>query len=150
MATIHFSDPHGFVLIRFWYPGDCIGSEAEQIDCFLEPCVGFRGSIHLEFPAGDSFLPHVPTAFGFPGCKEADEVCHVAAADKNPAAIDWVSDHLGDPTNGLGFDFVSERCEGKQAHILVYGCSEKISQCADRRRRRGDVPEEPGMSVEEI
>ena len=123
-----------------------------EVGGLLNPRVRFGRAVHAQPAAriaGDAVLAHVPAGLRRARGQEADEVRHVAAADEQPAAVDRVADELGDPSHGLRFDLGGGRRQRPGADVRVHGRGEKVAENPDRRRRRGDVPEEARVPVEQ-
>jgi hypothetical protein len=133
-------------------PADRRDAEPAQVRSLLNPGMCFDRPIYAESAAritGDTLLAHVPACLCQTRSQETDEIGHVAAADEEPAAIRRIADQLRDPPYGLRFDFRRGRRQDEGPDVRVDGGSEKVAENPDRRRRRGDVPEEARVRVEE-
>ena len=135
-----------------WNPADRFRSQAREVGGLLNPGMGLGRPIHPQATrrgVAHALLTNVPAGLGGTRGPEADEVCHVAAADHEPAARHWVANQLGDPAHGLRFDLRGRRRQRPGADVGVERRRQKVAQDADRRRRRSDVPEEARVSVEQ-
>ena len=145
------SDLHAEACIR-WIPADGRGSEAREVRGLLNPGVCFLGGIDAK-PAprvpGDAFLANVPGGLRSTRGEEADDVSHVASTDEESAAIDRVTDQLGDPSHGLRLDFSGSGRQHPRTNVCIDSRGEKVSEDADWGRWRRDVTEEARVSVEE-
>jgi hypothetical protein len=133
-------------------PPDRRRAEAREVGGLLNPRMRFDRRVHAEPAArasGDAVLPYVPAGLGRTRGEEANDVCHVAAADEQPPAIDRVADELGDPSHRLCLDLGRRRREVPGANVRVQRGGEKVAEHTDRGWRRGDVAEEARMRIEE-
>ena len=79
-------------------------------------------------------LADIPAGLRLTGSEEADEIGHVAAADQQSAASGRIANQLGDPPDGLRFDFRRRRCQDERPDIRVDGRCEKIAEDARAMR----------------
>jgi hypothetical protein len=116
--------------------------------CLLNPGVGFAGRVGDEVRGLGAF-----GADGFAGLRsgreEADEVGHVAAADEDAAAVGWVAEEIGDPADGLGFDFRAHGAEDPGADVGVDGGGHEVREGANGGCRGGNVAGEERVAVVE-
>ena len=126
-------------------PADRIRAEPGQVGRLLDPGVGLRGTVRHQRVrrARRPSLRTSHSARGGTRRQQADDVRHVAAAHEQAAAAVWIADQLGDPADGLDFDLGRRGRQRPGADVGVHRRGEKVAEDADRRRRRGDVAEEP-------
>ena len=130
-------------------PADRVGAETGEVGGLLNPGMSFFGAVDSKASAVHAFGAYVPACFGLAGGEEADEVGHVAAADKEASAVGGIAEHLGDPADGLGFDLACHGREWPGSDVGVDGCSEEFGENADGGGRTGDVSPEARVAVEE-
>src|SRR5271168_1868067 len=85
-------------------PSDGLGAQARNVCGLLHPGVRFRGAIGAQTASTHALLAYVPPCLCLPRSEKADDVCHIAATDKQTAAIGWVAQKLGYPADRLCFD----------------------------------------------